>query len=419
MEGVNKDRPGLVVEGEAAEVSEPANPAQGVAQDPWAALEMKEDPKAPAGLGPRATPDLRFSICYFPSVPQAARVMTRFFHALAQRDLRMMADTLQFPFATWEGTDRFVVNTPEELIAKAPPSLNMSLDPVRFTDHDGYLKPGAYDVFGGMEFLNSTPIESVLSMYYDRYDKNGKRMLRCEGVYDVTNNDGKWAIQQMSTIFTPSEMVGTVYTDAITAAKRLRINHDLAYQVEDNDGVWGRVSPPVWVPQGTVPPAPPTGGPNGAAPTTSGTQNRDRAGGGGTPWQDAPNGNAAIMRHFRFKGVKSRIRPETQQPAPPSGPGEWVERKASIDFPQTLRDVSAAGVGNWGFPVGLLPCTRVLHNTENKAHLYSGVTRYNVWGEEISNSVGVCIITYKLGRWSWDGSIGYICNHDRANDVQA
>src|ERR1700733_6471567 len=120
-----------------------AEPAQAAAQqDPWAAIEMKDDPKAPKGLGPRATPDLRFSMCYFPAVPEAARVMTKFFHGLAQRDLKLMADALHFPFATWEGASQVIVNSPEELLAKAPPSLNMSLDPVRFTDHDGYMKAG-------------------------------------------------------------------------------------------------------------------------------------------------------------------------------------------------------------------------------------------------------------------------------------
>lgn len=396
----------------------PAEPSQvgssgQTINDLWAPLEMKEDPKAPPTLGSRATPDLRFSICYFPSVPQSARVMTRFFHALAQRDLKMMADSLQFPFASWEGTNRVVVNTPEDLIANPPPSLSTSMDPVRFTDHDGYMKRGSYDVFGGMEFITSDPIQSVLSMYYDRYDKNGQRMLRCQGVYGVTNNDGKWAIQQMSTIFTPSEMVGTVYSDTITAAKRLRINHDLAYQIRDHDGVWGRVRPAVWQPEGAAAATP--SGANGAPPTSARGANPPAA--GAVPWQDAPKGNEVVMRHFRFKGVKSRIRPETQQPHASTRPGEWVDPKAKIDFAQTIKEVSMAGVGNWGFPTGILPYTRVVHNTENKAHLYSGVTRYNVWGEEISNSVEVGIVTYVLGRWSWAGSLGYICNHDRANDV--
>lgn len=401
---------------ESPAAAAPAGSTDESVNDLWAPLQMKEDPKAPAGLGPRATPDLRFLICYFPSVPQSARVMTRFFHALAQRDLKMMADSLHFPFASWEGTERVVINTPEELIAKAPPSLNISMDPARFTDHDGYMKPGSYDVFGGMEFITSDPIQSVLSMYYDRYDKNGQRMLRCQGIYGVTNNDGKWAIQQMSTIFTPSQMIGTIYSDTITAAKRLRINHDLAYQIRDNDGVWGRVRPAIWQPEGASSATPYSS--NGAP-----SAQRTRQDSHGVPWQDAPKGNEFLMEHFRFKGVKSRIGPGTQQqpypPASPSGPGEWVDPKAKIDFAQTIKTVSMAGVGNWGFPTGILPYTRVLHNTENKAHLYSGVTRYNVWGEEISNSVEVAIITYVLGRWSWAGSLGYICNHDRANDVHS
>jgi hypothetical protein len=125
------------------------------------------------------------------------------------------------------------------------------------------------------------------------------------------------------------------------------------------------------------------------------------------------------MRHFRFKGVKSRIGGPRQPRPEPTGPGEWVDPTAKIDFAQTLKDVAGAGVGAWGFPIGILPYTRIVHHTVDKSHMYSGVTRYNVWGEEISNSVEVAIVTYKLGRWSWTGSLGYICNHDRANDIHA
>ncbi len=44
-------------------------------------------------------------------------------------------------------------------------------------------------------------------MVYDRYGSDGKSYCN-EGVYTVTNNDGRWALQLMSTIFTPDPMIG-------------------------------------------------------------------------------------------------------------------------------------------------------------------------------------------------------------------
>src|SRR6185437_5895676 len=172
-----------------------------------------EDPQKPAGLGSMGLPDGRFPMMYETSVPEAVRVLTQYFKALSQRDLRALSQTVQYPFASYEGTDPVVIETAEELIAKAPPSMNMSENPERFTDHDGYIKAGSYDVFGGIEIFNSDNARVNLALTYDRYGKDGKRMLRCEGIYCVTNNDGKWGIQLMSTIFTPSDMVGTVYED--------------------------------------------------------------------------------------------------------------------------------------------------------------------------------------------------------------
>src|SRR5580704_775873 len=191
------------------------------------------DPQTPATLGPHAMLDGRFAITYEDSVPEGVKVVMAHFKALAQRDIRGVADTLHFPFGSVEGTQALKVDTAEELIAHAPASLNMTLNPERFTDHDGYMKAGTYDVFGGLEVLLYDPVKCAMSMVYDRYGSDGKRLLRCEGVYTVTNNDGRWAIQLASTIFTPDLMIGMNYPDTVQASTRWRIDHDLAYQVSD------------------------------------------------------------------------------------------------------------------------------------------------------------------------------------------
>lgn len=64
-----------------------------------------EDPQKPAGLGSMGLPDGRFPMMYETSVPEAVRVLTQYFKALSQRDLRALSQTVQYPFASYEGTD--------------------------------------------------------------------------------------------------------------------------------------------------------------------------------------------------------------------------------------------------------------------------------------------------------------------------
>jgi hypothetical protein len=73
-----------------------------------------------------------------------------------------------------------------------------------------------------------------MRMTFDRYDENGKLVHRCEGVYLVSNNDGKWAIQVFSTIFTPAQDIGVQWPDALAIAFRPRMNHVLG--IWDDDG---------------------------------------------------------------------------------------------------------------------------------------------------------------------------------------
>ena len=345
-----------------------------------------EDPQAPKGLGPRAMVDNRFPVTYQTSVTEGVRVLTQFFVALSQRDLKSIADLMHFPFVSFEGTEAVVVQTPEELFARAPASINMSENPERYSDHDGYLKPGAYDVFDGLEVLNCDPVLAGLSLRYNRYASDGKKLTRCDGIYSVTNNDGKWALQMMSTIFTPAQMTSVVFTDTIEAAKRCRIDHDLAYQVSDRSV---------------------------DAPTSQFGRTAAVANTGGQPWTLGPAGRA--MDQFKVKGIKSRLRitevtPESRARIQPSAnpPADYANYRSL--FPQ-------AGLGNWGWVYGVLPETRVLHATFDKAHMFSGAIRFTAAGEECSYNSDLSVITYKKGHWGRAGTLAYTTPHDRSNDV--
>ena len=343
------------------------------------------DPQAPPGLRPNAMLDGRFQISYQNSIPEATRVLTQHFAALSRRDLKGIAETMHYPFASYEGTEPVVVQTEAELMAKTPGSINMTQNPERFSDHDGYIKPGSYDMLDGIEMFTADPVSVNFSLNYSRYGSDGKKLLKCEGIYVVTNNDGKWAIQLMSTIFTPAPMENVTYPDTIAFAKRLRMTHDLAYQVADEGEVWGPVRQ-----YGKV------------AGVSQDTIRIFMAGGKAGSTMDA----------FKVKGVKSRLQVTEITP-------ESVA-KGHTDFVAYRNMFAKSGVGNWGFTYGILPNTRVIHATVNKAHLFSGVARYNVFGEEASTAAELSIITYKKARWGWlPGTFSHVTIHDRTNNSPA
>ncbi|HWE53124.1 MAG TPA: hypothetical protein VG273_25255 [Bryobacteraceae bacterium] len=352
------------------------------AQQPDSASE----PQRPKGLGPRAMVDNRFPVTYETSIPKAVSLLTQYFVALSERNLKDIADLLHFPFASFEGTEAVIVQTPADLLAHPPASLNMNTDPARFTANDGYLKPGAYDVLDGIEVLAYDPVLCGLSLRYNRYGSDGKKLHRCEGIYSVTNNDGRWAIQMSSTIFTPAQMTGVVFTDTIEAAKRCRIDHDLAYQVSDRS----------------------VDAPTGQLGRTAAVANQ-----GGQPWTLGPAGRA--MEQFKVKGVKSRLR--VNEVTKESVAKIQPSADPVSDYASYRALFPTSGVGNWGWVYGELPETRVLHASFDKAHMFSGAIRFTVTGEEASYNTDLSVITYKKGHWGRAGTLAYTTPHDRSNDV--
>src|SRR3954470_23902156 len=107
---------GLVAPTVAAELTPPSD-----AVDPVDTM----DPPAPVGIKKGAQIDARFPISYRRSVPAACRVMAAHFDAIATRNYKALARTMQFPFAIVERIDVVVVESPADLTdAKAPGSLN-------------------------------------------------------------------------------------------------------------------------------------------------------------------------------------------------------------------------------------------------------------------------------------------------------
>lgn len=339
-----------------------------------------QDLRAPPGLAPLAMLDQRFPVTYQDSVPRAVEVITNYFAALSRRDLKALAACFHFPFASYEGVDPVVVSTVEEFMVRQPASLSVSMDPERWGPVDGYMKPGSYDVFGSLEVVTTDPVNVGIALTYFRYGSDGKRILRSEGIYAVTNNDGRWAIQLMSTIMTPADMMHVTFEDTIDAAKRVRINHDLAFQYHDKGydvGTWqkGRV----------------------ASVRNEVVQ---------VFFQRISN-----IEPYRVKGVKSRLEVSEN-----TARGEMDEAY----FRRYYAQFQKLGVGRFGFVFGAVPEERIIHAAAEKAHVLSGAARYTAAGEEVNYNHHLYVQTLKPATgWGIAGTFSYVSPHDRANDLGA
>jgi hypothetical protein len=332
-------------------------------------------PQKPPGMNSLAQLDSRFPITYEIAVPTALALLTKYFRALAARDLSGMAETLHFPFATYEGTDPVVVDSIDAFRSKPPLSMNVT------GSGDSLIVKGAYDMLDSIELHTYNPVNVGLSLCYSRFGPDGKRLLRCQGIYAITDNDGKWGIELMSTIFTPADQTDVPYKDAVEATLRLQENWMLGYTLRDQSvlnsthqlGPQANLSPP---------------------------EPRSNAGNArkGTP-----------MDGYRATGVKSRLHVLTITP-------ESIARM-DANFPE-FSSWAGGGVGQWDYTLNL-PDAKPLHVSVNKVHAFGGYIRYTRDGILTSESHVLQIVTYKNERWGTAGALGIMMYHDRTSDVHA
>lgn len=216
-------------------------------------------------------------------------------------------------------------------------------------------------------------------MTYNRYSANGNLAQRCDGIYTITNNDGKWAIELMSTMFTPAAAIHVTYEDTIQNA--LRRGHDwmLGYTLRSQD-------------------------------LLNSTRQYGKSAGVGTNNPRANAGNARKgdpMAGFRIKGVKSRLRVSEVTPESVAGSdNNFVE----------FAGWAGGGVGDWEYTINH-PDARILHATVDKAHTMGGYIRYTGDSRPTSETRGLGILTYRNGRWGSSGGAGQMMYHDLTNSL--
>ena len=332
-----------------------------------------EFPK-PDGLKALGQLDARFPVSYETSVPESMRVVTEHFRALSGRDPEALARTLHFPFGLYEGTEPIVVESEANLLADSPHSINVT------GRGDTEVMAGSYDLLERLELQTFSPVGAAISMSFMRYTPDGRKLALCDGIYAVTNNDGKWAIQLASTIFTPAEHIGETYDDAIEAHLRRGRNWMLGYSLRDQSILNGTRIP-------------------GRSARVAIYGPRERAG-------NARAGRP--MAGYRVKGIKSRlsVSEATQESIDAS----------DAEFP-CFADWAGGGVGQWAYTLNL-PEARVLHATVNKAHTMGGYIRYTADHTVISETRSLGILVYRNGRWGPSGGIGnMMLHHDRTNSI--
>jgi hypothetical protein len=72
-------------------------------------------------------------------------------------------------------------------------------------------RAGSYDILDRIELLLYGPCGVAFSLDYSRFRADGQKLFGVFGIYGITNNDGHWGIEYMSTIFRPADQIHLTY----------------------------------------------------------------------------------------------------------------------------------------------------------------------------------------------------------------
>jgi hypothetical protein len=343
-----------------------------------------EFPK-PAGLRQGAQLDSRYPVSFAAPVSEGLRLLMEYFIALSQRDVQGIARTLHFPFAIYEDIEPIVVQTAADMVANPPPTLNGT------ANGQSRILRGSYDLLESLNVHLYCPVGAAFSLSFTRYTPDGHKLLACDGIYSVTNNDGRWAIQLASTIFHEVDFIGVTYSDAEAATTRAEQNYlsQFGYGNEavlnDPKSSRGSYEPPL--PAGTR-----------TASVNFGYGPRERS-------RDAREGHP--MAGWRTRGVKSRLSVAVRS-------DEALNRTLETNLPEFI-DLAGGAVGKYAYTRDRPVRPITIHATHDKAHTLGGYFRYTADGTLISETRSVSIRIYKNGHWGSAGSLGQVTHHDRSN----
>jgi hypothetical protein len=339
----------------------------------------------PSNLRAGAQLDSRFPVSFATPVSEGFRLVTEYFTALSQRNLDALARTLHFPFAIYEDIEPVVVPTAADLLKNPPPSLNFA------GKGKTKVQRGSYDLLESVNVHLYCPVGGAFSLTFARYTPDGHKLLVCDGLYSVTNNDGRWAIQLASTIFHEVDFIGVAYPDAEASDIRGNQNYLAAFGYDNeailNDPQSMRGSYEAPLPVGTR-----------TASVNFGYGPRERS-------RDAREGRP--MSGWRTKGVKSRLAVSTVT-------AESRNRVIATNLAE-FKELAGGAVGEYAYTRDRPVRPVTIHATHDKAHTLGGYLRYTADGTLISETRSVGIRIYKAGHWGSAGGLGQVTHHDRSN----
>lgn len=377
-------------------VAAPFSPVQQVAQ-------ARNDFPRPEGLRPGAQLDCRWPVAYEQTIPEAVRLVTQYFSAWSSQNLEGMASVLHYPFAIIEQVDPIVFQSADEFLANPP----MTLAPVdRQVNHPGHytgrIAPGSYNILNSIDVPMFCPVGAVVALTFTRYSDTANKLLECDGIYTVTNNDGRWGIELVSTIMTPVDHIGVPQHDAEQTALRSGQDSMLRYTNRHRPA---RVADPEERFVGR------------RASVSFGYGPRARAG-------DARNDDP--MAGWRVSGILSRlsvsdVQDDSPSPTPGTPDPDFPMFTQSYNFRQ-FAEWAGGNVGQWGDTFTNPYQPRVLangrHVNMHKAHTMGGYIRHTPDLTMISETRSISIRAYRDGQWGSVGSIGQITYHDRSNSYE-
>jgi len=340
----------------------------------------------PDGLLPGGQSDSRFPVSFEDSVGNGLRLTMAFFTALNQRDLEGIASLLHFPFAIYEDIEPLVYQSASEFINNPPPCFSETGN--RALGQRAML-PGSYDMLEGINVHLYCPVGGVFSLKFKRFTPDGHKLMECDNLLSVTNNDGRWAIQLISTIFHEAGYENNTYPDAEVAYRLGSQGYLSAFGYRDeellNDRSNGRGSYEPSLPLGTRTASVSFNyGPRGR---TNNTRNNEP------------------MKGWVTEGVTSRLR--VSEVSEPSG-----EYDTNLD---QFVELAGGTVGDYGYTRIIPVEPLVIHATHDKAHVMGGYWRYTPAGVLISETRSVGIRIRKAGNWGSGGNLGQVTHHDRSN----
>jgi hypothetical protein len=308
-----------------------------------------------------------------------------YFTAYSQRDLQALSRTLHYPFAIYEDIEPIVVHSAADLVANPPPSLNGT------GKGKSRIKTGSYDLLEGVNVHLYCPVGGVFSLSFTRYTPDGHKLLACDGLFSVTNNDGRWGIQLVSTIVHEVDFLSVTYADAEAADIRGNQNYLAAFGYDNekilNDARSLRGSYEMPLPVGTR-----------VASVNFAYGPRERS-------RDAREGRP--MAGWKIKGVKSRLVVATVTE-------ESRNRVITTNLAE-FKELAGGSVGEYAYTRDLPVRPITIHATHDKAHTVGGYLRYTADGTLISETRSVGIRIYKEGHWGSAGGLGQVTHHDKSN----